>query len=182
MSTTTQMTAEELAQLPRGRSRYELVRGELRTMSPAGAKHGVVAMIIGAHLCQYVQRHHLGHVFAAETGFLIETTPDSVRAADISFVTLARLPIVPDEPAFLRLAPDLAIEVLSPNDTEAEWTEKSLDWLSGGTQTVVIVDPRRRTVQIISAQRPTISLTDEDVLELPALIPGWSMPIQQMFG
>ena len=76
MSTTTQlMTADELLKLPRGRFRYELVKGELITMSPAGSEHGVVIMNLAAPLAQHVKKNNLGIVFGAETGFKISGKP-----------------------------------------------------------------------------------------------------------
>ena len=88
MSTTTNpMTAQQLAALPDDGKRYELVRGELHMMSPAGHEHGRVAMRLGSQLEQHVRGHQLGTVYAAETGFLIAREPDTVRAPDVAFVS-----------------------------------------------------------------------------------------------
>ena len=90
MSTTTQlMTADELLKLPRGRFRYELVKGELRTMSPAGDEHGIVIMNLAAPLAVHVKTNKLGFVYGAETGFKIATNPDTVRAPDIAFIAFS---------------------------------------------------------------------------------------------
>jgi Uma2 family endonuclease len=87
MSTTTHtMTADELLKLSRGKFRYELVKGELITMSPAGSEHGAVIMNLAVPLGQYIKANKLGIAFGAETGFKLATDPDTVRAPDISFV------------------------------------------------------------------------------------------------
>lgn len=182
MSTIALVTAQELARLPRGRVRYELIRGELRTMSPAGAKHGVYAMIIGGHLWEYVDRQQLGHVFAAETGFLLEADPDTVLAADVSFIGFERMPTVPDEPAFLNLAPDLAIEVLSPSDRPGRSLEKCQQWLDAGTRAVVIVDPPRQMIFVHRPRVLPVELFGEDELEVPDIVPGWKFPLTKLFG
>src|SRR5437016_5883441 len=88
------MTAEELIRLPADGQRYELVRGELRQMSPAGSVHGCLSIYIGGHLFQYVRAHRLGRVYGAETGFLIADSPDTVRAPDVAFVSQERLDVV----------------------------------------------------------------------------------------
>src|SRR4051794_34668142 len=105
------LTADDLLRLPDDGMRHELIRGELRTMPPAGGEHGIIALEIGSLLREFVRRHHLGFVFAAETGFKIASNPDTVRAPDVAFVSLDRL----KEPArgYLALAPDLAVEVVS---------------------------------------------------------------------
>src|SRR3954447_24700286 len=95
MSTTEQlMTADELLRMPDDGFRYELVKGELRKMCPAGNEHGRVAMKFGWRLAQYVEANDLGEVYAAETGFLISSEPDTVRAPDVSFVRKERIPEV----------------------------------------------------------------------------------------
>jgi Uma2 family endonuclease len=119
MATVTEklMTSEELLRLPRGEFRYELLDGVLHTMSPAGFSHGVIANKIGYFLTDFVLKHKLGLVLGAEAGYLLRRKPDSVRAPDASFVsttTLARIGL----PArgYFPGAPDLAVEVLSPDD------------------------------------------------------------------
>jgi len=87
MSTTVQsMTAADLLHLSADGQRYELIRGELRQMAPAGPTHGRLAMRIAARLFQHVETHHLGTVYAAETGFQLAQAPDTVRAPDVAFV------------------------------------------------------------------------------------------------
>src|SRR5687768_15778940 len=114
MATQVQLiTADELLTLPRGEFRYELVRGELKKMSPAGHEHGAIIMQLAAPLAQYVKDKKLGRVYAAETGFKLETNPDTVRAPDIAFIVTARVEAVGKARGYWPGAPDLAVEVLS---------------------------------------------------------------------
>ena len=80
------VTAQELLDMPDDGYRYELVRGVLVKMAPAGAQHGEIALSVGASLRNYVRANGLGKAYAAETGFLIGTDPDHVRAPDTAFV------------------------------------------------------------------------------------------------
>lgn len=89
---TTSMTAEELIKLPRGKVRYELVKGELLTMSPTGSEHGLVTFRLSGILDQFLQKNELGLAFGAETGFLIHRDPDTVRTPDIAFIRRERVP------------------------------------------------------------------------------------------
>src|SRR5436853_496992 len=109
------MTAEELWRMPDDGMRHELVKGELITMSPAGARHGDIALVIGAHLRAHVAANNLGKAYAAETGF--QLTTKTVRAPDVAFVSNER---VINTPKYFPGAPDLAVEVLSPDDTASE--------------------------------------------------------------
>ena len=86
------MTADELLEMPDDGSRYELIEGELVELVPPGASHGFVASNAGATLREFVRPRRLGAVFAAETGFVISTDPDTVRAPDAAFVASDRLP------------------------------------------------------------------------------------------
>jgi Uma2 family endonuclease len=110
----TMFTADELLHLSATGRRYELVKGELFEMPPAGARHGDVAMQIGALLNAHIRTHQLGKVFAAETGFILRRDPDTVRAPDASFVSQERLPTGELPTGFMELPPDLAVEVVSP--------------------------------------------------------------------
>lgn len=175
------MTAEQLLQLPQGQWRYELVRGELRRMSLAGHVHGRIAMAIGARLALFVREHGLGATYAAETGFMLRRAPDTVRAPDASFVTAARLASMTLPPAgYFPGAPDFAIEVISPSDTYTEVEEKVAEWLEAGAQVVVTLDPRRKT-GIVYRLGQVLLLTATDHLTVPDLLPGWSVPLNEIF-
>ena len=113
------MTAEELFRLPDDGMRHELVRGELLTMAPPGGEHGELSITIGASLLPHVRRHRLGRAFL-ETGFLLTTDPDTVRSPDVSFLSRERPEAATRIRGFIPGAPDLAIEVISPNDLYTE--------------------------------------------------------------
>lgn len=181
MSTSTQITAEELARMPKDQFLYELVRGELRRMSPAGFEHGEIELSIGSHLRRHVKRHGLGSVLPGDTGFRIASDPDTVRSPDVAYVSNERLKLIINPQGFVPLAPDLAIEILSPSDTRIKMAEKAADWLESGTLAVVVIDPRDRTVAIHRTTALPVELTEADLLTLPDVVPGWAMPVSEIF-
>ena len=161
--------------------RCELVRGELTMMSPAGANHGRIAMRISSIIDQHVTTRKLGEVFAAETGFILGRNPDTVRAPDVAFVVFDRLHLVLPR-GYFPGAPDLAVEVLSPDDTASEVLAKVEDWLSGGTREVWIADPQRKTVAVHRQDEPMRVFGPAEMLTSESLLPGFEMNLRELFG
>jgi Uma2 family endonuclease len=175
------MTADKLMAFPTDGHRYELVQGELRMMSPAGGRHGRIALLIARRLGDHVEKHQLGETFAAETGFLLRTDPDTVRAPDVAFVSTQRLGDMADFPGYLPVAPDLVVEVVSPADRSSEVEEKCLDWIAAGVSVVLVVDPQTRTIrEYRSSQR--IQVCAEGWLELNDIIPGFRLDVGEIFA
>ena len=176
------MTAAELRCLPDDGLRHELVAGELRTMAPSGGEHGWVTSDIHVSLATYVLAQGLGRVFAAETGFLLASNPDTVRAPDVAFVRRERVRAVGRQPGYWPGAPDLAIEVVSPSDRPREVAEKVATWLRHGTQMVIEVDPRRHTVAVHRPGQPVRVLSEADILDGEDVVAGWSLPVRGLFA
>lgn len=176
------VTADELLHLPDDGFRYELLRGELRQMSPAGYGHGYFAMRIGARLFDWVERHRLGRAYAAETGFVLERDPDTVRAPDAAFVRAERLAAAGQRPGYFPGPPDLAVEVVSPGDTRAEVEEKTLSWLAAGTRAVVVADPVRRTIAVWRPPDQVTTSGEDETLDLDDAVPGWYPPVAELLG
>jgi len=174
-------TADELLRLPSGKNRYELIRGELKTMAPAGSEHGNLAMDFGTLLNVHVRAYKLGKVYAAETGFKLTTNPDTVRAPDAAFISQARLDEVGPVKGYWPGAPDLAVEVVSPNDLYTEVNEKVAEWLRAGSGMVVVVNPRSQQVVVHLSPTEVKVLGIEDTLEGGDVVPGWQLPIRELF-
>ena len=176
------MTAEELFAMPDdGYHRYELVRGELRTMVPPGAYHGKSATRVGRSLADHVDENDLGEVYIAEVGFLIGSNPDHVRAPDVAFVRQEREDEVGEIHGYFPGAPDLVIEVISPNDRYTEVDEKVHDWLGAGARIVIVINPRRRKVRLHTPLADAMVLVPGDTLDGGDVIPGWTIPISAIF-
>lgn len=173
--------AADLLKMPDDGFRYELVRGILKKMSPSGKKHGKVAVKITTPLAQFVQEHHLGEIYAAETGFRIASDPDTVRAPDVSYVSSRRVAEIGDIDGFLPGAPDLAVEVVSPGDSYTEVEEKVFGWLDAGTRMVVVANPRKKTVAVYRSRTQIKVLTETDTLTGEDVIPGWALPLAGLF-
>jgi|SRR5579859_3445929 len=176
MASPAPMTAHELLALNLSDKRTELVRGRLIVREPAGWVHGVVAMKIGAKVAAHVDQRRAGVVLAAETGFKIESDPDTVRAPDVAFVTRERAPLESTR-GFPALAPDLAIEVLSPDDRPGEVLAKIGDWLSAGARLVWVIDPARRLARIYREDGSESVVPENGALDGEGLLPGFSCPL-----
>lgn len=175
MAVGTLMTAEELLRLPDDGWRYELVRGELKKMSPSGSRHGRVAAQIVGSLTPHVKKNKLGAVYTADAGFRIARNPDTVRAPDAAFVRTQR---AVDAPGYFEGPPDVAFEVVSPNDSYTEVNEKTVEWLRAGVRVVVIVDPRTRNINV---HRADGARHTADGIEIDDVIPGWKMSSAEVF-
>ena len=176
------ITADELYRMPNDGVRRELVRGELRMMAPAGNEHGRITARIMWRLAQFVETHDLGVVFAAETGFRIGVDPDTVRAPDVAFVSHARRIAVGDHDGYWPGAPDLVIEVMSPNDRRQEVEQKSLDWLEAGTRLAIVVDPRKHTLAVYRSAHEVQILQGNDLLSCEEIVPGWQVSVREIFA
>ena len=175
------MTAEELFELPDDHMRHELVEGELRTMPPAGERHGWVAMAVGSKIFDHVERQGLGRVYAAETGFVLRRAPDSVRAPDVAFVAADRVP-GSNSRGFAELAPDLVLEVVSPSDRASELAEKAAMWLDAGVRVVWVVDPQARLAAVHHPGGLVTVLRQDGVLEGEDVLPGFRLPLAPLFA
>ena len=182
MSTTLQqVTADELFAMPKDGFRYELVKGELRKMSPAGSEHGAIIVKITIRLGQYVESNNLGVCFGAETGFKIASDPDTVRAPDVAFVSRERIPESGITKKFWPGPPDLAVEVLSPGDTLEEVEEKVEDWLAAGTRAVWVVSPKRRSVTVYRSMTDVTRLSESDELDGGDVVHGFRCKVSEFF-
>ena len=143
--------------------------------------HGWLAIKLGGRLDEHVTRLGLGTVLV-EAGYVLERGPDTVRGPDVSFVSAARLPPdrIPEQ--FISGPPDLAVEILSPGDLWSAIEEKVADYLTGGARRVWVVDPRERRVIVRYADRPPRALTDRDILDGEDVVPGFALPLAELFG
>ena len=175
------MTADEFLMMPDDGMLHELIRGEVTTMPLPGGRHGEIALEIGRLIGNHVKAHRLGKTYAAETGFLIERGPDTVRGPDVSFVRKERLVEITHPEKHVPFAPDLAVEVVSPGDRPAEVAEKVETWLATGARMVWVAEPRNRTVTIHVAGLENRTLTAEETLEGGEILPGFTCKVSDFF-
>jgi Uma2 family endonuclease len=182
MSATTQtMTADELSTMLDDGFRYDLVKGELRKMSPAGSEHGAIIVRLTVALGQYVEEHNLGEVFGAETGFKLASNPDTVLGPDLAFVGNEKIPPTGIPVSFWPGAPDLAVEVISPGNTHREIEEKIKEYLAAGVGAVWIISPKQRTLTVHRASAEPVTLTENDTLDGGSVVMGFQYKIARLF-
>ncbi|HZN40301.1 MAG TPA: Uma2 family endonuclease [Planctomycetota bacterium] len=180
MPNPTVTTAEELLLLHEPGFRHELVRGELRRMSPAGHWHGGAGATLTELLVRHAREHNLGKTYMAETGFLLACNPDTVLAPDISFVCNERLPPTRTR-GYFPGPPDLAVEVRSPEGTRRQLHEKVLSWLRHGTRMVWVVDPAKESVTVYRGTDEVHELREGDEIQGGDVLPGFRVLVRDLF-
>jgi len=181
MATKTLLTIAEFDRLPQQEGfRYELDEGELVTMTFPNVRHNRIAKKALLLLEEYIRSHPVGEVMLADTGYLLSRDPDTLRGPDVSFVRRERAAEI-DPDRDIGGAPDLAVEVVSPNDHAQDLNKKVKQYLKAGCQVVWVVYPLTREVGVFEAGGGVRRLTEDDFLEAPNLLPGFRQPVRLLF-
>ena len=179
MTISTLMTADELERMPDDDFHYELIRGVLHRMPPPKLPHGFVQQNLWLELGTYLNQHGLG-IAVSEVGFLLETNPDTVLGPDIAVIPAEYFPISTDQ-GYERRVPPLVVEVVSPSNRRAEIETKIEIYLRAGVRMVVVVDPKRRSVEVRTPDGQRQLLTEADELTAGEVIPGFRIPVARIF-
>ena len=180
-NTETVSTAEQLYAMADDGNRYELESGKLIMMSPAGSEHGWIAGRIFVRLATHVENHNLGRTYAAETGFKISEAPDTVRAPDACFVSQRRLDAVEQTRSYLPLAPDLVVEVVSPNDSSSDVEQKAEQWLEAGSKIVLVADPENETLRVYRTKNEIQVLRSGETFSSGETCGDWQISVDEIF-
>ena len=175
------LTAEDLLRLNSEGIKGELIRGVLCETVSVGKIHGRIAMTFGSALVAYVRPRRLGTVIGSDAGVLVQRNPDTVREPDIAYISAERLPLDDQSDGYLEVAPELVVEIISPSDREQEVNDKTLMWLSLGVAMVIEVYPAERAVMVHRADGPAATLTGDDVLDGGDVLPGFTLPLSEIF-
>ena len=175
------LTAEDLLRLHGQGVKGELIDGVLKEKVSAGKRHARIAGRVITHFNNFVIPRKSGQVGGTDGGVLVSRNPDSVREPDVYFVSAERLPLDDDSDGYLDVAPELVVEIVSPSDTQTEVSEKTRLWLNLGVLMVVVVYPRTRTIAVHRPGASPITLTGDGVLDGGDVLPGFSLPLSQIF-
>jgi Uma2 family endonuclease len=177
------MTAVELLVMPSSDdgTRYELVRGELIEMAPAGDQHGAIAFTIANILGTHTRGKDLGRGYTADTGFFLTHDPDTVRAPDVAFISKDRLPSDRPRKGFTEVAPDLAVEVISPSESATSINAKVEEYFVAGTRLVWVVYPDTKSVAVYRSIKEAVVLHVDDVLDGTPIFEDFHVKVSEFF-
>lgn len=159
----------------------ELVKGEIIRHMPTGHEHGFIEANVADLFLNFNRPHKLGRVLTGEVGIYTARNPDTVRAADVAFISYDRLSRAKAK-GYLTVAPELVVEVMSPDDTWSEVQEKLEEYFEVGVVMVLVIDPRRKAVHVYRSLDDWNRLTIEDELTLASVLPGFSASVAEIFA
>ncbi len=178
MVTTRLMTAEELERLPDDGYRHELIEGKLIRMPPPGWPHGVRLLEVGLYFRDYAKRH--GGFATGGSGYRLEVDPDTVLAPDVAYVRPDRIPLQ-GGPTYPLVAPDVAVEIVSPSERPGQQRRKLRAYFAAGTRIVLFLDERERTLTVEHPDGRREVLGEGDVFDGGDVMPGFRVPVEDLF-
>ncbi|MCY4080363.1 MAG: Uma2 family endonuclease [Caldilineaceae bacterium] len=159
----------------------ELIDGVIVRMSLAGGLHGFIELTLALLVGGFIKEREVGFCMVGEVGIYIRHEPDRIRGADLAVWSYAKLPDGPPA-GFVEVAPDLIVEILSPNDPWAEIHQKINDYFSIGVDTLWIVDPDEETVFVYRTASQRTALRSGDTLAGTGPLTGFALPVSELFA
>jgi Uma2 family endonuclease len=181
MALTRQMTANDLAHVPDDGNRYILVNGELFRLSPNNYRHAQIMFWIGWHFLNYADSHG-GEVSDADSGFTLHVDPDTVLAPDVAYIRPERVPPDCAKDEYSDVAPDIAVEIVSPSERPGLQRRKIAEYLAAGVRLVVYVHPRSHTIAVYRPDGTRVELGEDDVFDGGDAMPGFHLPVRKFFS
>jgi Uma2 family endonuclease len=182
MKTATPVTARKFESLAASIGPCELVKGEIVRTSPGGQEHSRVVTNATWLLCTWARSSGAGQVLTGEAGVLVGRRPDTVRGADVVYVSYKRLPRGIRRSSFLTEPPELIVEVLGMKDTWEEMEEKVAEYLKFGVGIVLIAEPQTKSVQIHTRGAKPAVRHGSDELCFPKQLPGFRCLVEDLFS
>lgn len=158
----------------------ELVKGRIVRMSTTGGEHALLEAEITFHLKDFNRKTHSGWVLSGEAGVYTQRNPDTVRGMDAAFISKERHPARPKK--YLEVAPELVVEIVSPNDRWKEIQDKLQEYFAIGVETVWLVEPEERVVYVYTELTELTRLTLEDTLHGEGVLTGFELPLRMLFA
>ena len=183
MITRGRLTAEDLLRMPEGECRRELIHGEIVEMPLTNPLHSRLVARLAYFLEEHIDKHGGGLVFAGDPGFVLNLPydPERVRGPDLAFVSRERLPEGPLPEKFLKGAPDLAVEVVSPSQSAVGVQEKVRDYFLCGARLVWVLILKTRTTTAYRADGSATLLSEDGILEGEDVLPGFELALKKLF-
>lgn len=158
----------------------ELVGGEIIPMSPTQAEHGMLEAVLTAALYVFAAKRRLGWVVSGEVGVYTHRSPDTIRAVGVAFISRQRQRRRPS--AFLEIASELVVEIVSPSDRWEGIRKKIAEYFGAGVDRVWIVEPEQRKVLVLRAPAELTELGEGDILRGEGALDGFELPLAELFG
>lgn len=180
MASTRVVTDEDLLRLPEDGGKYEVVDGALVHMSPASWEHERLVARLIARLGAFVEANRLGVVLGSNAMYVLPS--GNRRSPDVSYVSTERLPALTAGSAFPAVAPDLAVEVVSPGDAPRAILDKVGEYLEAGVRLVWVIDPVQRTATSHRSLTDVRGLGEADTLSGEPVLIGFTCPLAELLG
>ncbi len=174
------LTLEEFERLPETDERLELSRGVLVREPQPPARHGAVVINLLRELDAVARDRGLGRA-VVEAGFLLSEDPPTVRRPDAAFVSFDRWPAGTLPDGMWPIAPDIAVEVVSPSNRAADIHEKVLQYLDARARAVWVVQPTTHTVEVWHSPAEIHLIRENEVLDGGDVLPGFRLPVGRLF-
>ena len=175
------LTAEDLLRLSGQGVKGELIRGVLCETVSVGEEHGHIAGIFITYLNLHIRPQRLGRTGGTDVGVMVGRNPDTVREPDVYFISSERLPLELRVQGYLEVVPEIVVEIISPNDTQQSVNDKTTMWLAHGVSMAVEVYPAERAVMVHRSGVPAVTLTGDDALDGGDILPGFTLPLSEIF-
>ncbi len=175
------LTADDLLELYSQGVRGELIRGVLCETMSTGVNHGQIVVEFASEIRAFVKPRRLGRVVGSDTGIRIERDPDTVREPDIAYFSAERMPLDQQVSGYAEVAPELVVEVKSPNDSRQTVYDKAEMWLRYGVRLAWAVYPERRTVEAHHVDRGVVVYQADDELDGMDVLPGFTCAVGPLF-